>query len=778
VSGGGGLIIVSPRSTNTTQQDMKRYKYSFLFGIVLVLLGVVGEKRLLGVHGFVTSNHHTHGTSVPCRAAGCEHHHRSLCKRKIPPAIWRSSWWSSSLHSSSSRTRSTTFRVSADKNENQDNWNKLVERDQNEDDDDGDEPSRRRRHRTNWNDWIATGLSAVFLAQFGSLYTQLPGLFGTAPHGLLPIADRITSLDDQLWIMNSLPTSSPEWAMEMVCVTGFVVAAAQLVMGPRLQTKWPGLFTYGILWFCWHDLIVSGGRFLQYQMDTLLLDVAPIVLIGCWSDVANKEKKATAAAAASTFGYRWLLARLYLGAGSVKLLSCDASWRDLSAVHWHFQSQPLPNGVGVWAYEHVPLLLSQALTWGVLVGEMAAPFLFLAPSKRIRQVAFVGNVLLMVGIGTFGNFGSLQALLIIVGFSLLAEDGIEYTADDAVVQGTEGGNQRVFNNDNNKNNDKTNSSKEAILLTAVSTVSLALAAAGAFWAVQDIGASCIDTLPIEPLVYDFIALGTLVALLPLLMNALGGNRNEGGGDLLATSALSLFLVASSVTTLGVDIPFEEFWDQLNIGAQRYGLFATMTGVGGRPVAVIEAATSGGDISGASWNPIPFLYQVNDPSRSLPFCFPHFPRLDWTLWFIPTGESGLWIARLFQGITSEDPAILGLLDKTTFKKRFPIEPPAIVRVVAKVYEWEDSQWQVINGPRYNSDTGFPVIATYKRGGLYVKNNHVKEDSSSSTAWPSTPLIRPLASSMRPEYFIWASLGTSAAARCVIQESIVTDWPDED
>ena len=64
-------------------------------------------------------------------------------------------------------------------------------------------------------------------------------------------------------------------------------------------------------WILWHDIVQAGGRFTSYQMDALLLDVAPLTVLAA-SGLAPR---------AANFGFRWLLARLYLGAGAVKLLS-------------------------------------------------------------------------------------------------------------------------------------------------------------------------------------------------------------------------------------------------------------------------------------------------------------------------------------------------------------------------------------------------------------------------------------------------------------------------
>lgn len=569
-------------------------------------------------------------------------------------------------------------------------------------------------------EWVSLGISSIYLAHFASLYTQLPGLFGQT--GLLPIADRVSGLDGNLWLIGHF--QSPEFGMEVFAALGIVVSASQIVFR-RLRHGFPGILSFGMLWIFWHDLVVSGGRFMAYQMDLLLLDAAPLTLLAA----------SGLAPAAALFGYRWLLSRLYIGAGAVKLLSCDASWRDLSAVHWHFQSQPLPNPLGAAAFLHLPEFVSQAITLAVLIVEMVAPFLYLVPSPAIRRVSFVLNILLMVGIALFGNFGPLQALLIVIGFSLLDDVSLHPENAEQVFQLTEA-----------------EKKDEVDISSGITVVSSCLAAWATLWTIHDVGARCLDTWSVEPLVYGLIAVGASAACLPFFLSTTGGT---------ITALLSLAIFLGSAPTmadgLGVYLPFGSALEYLNFGASPYGLFATMTGVNGRPVATIEAAQS---IDGL-WKYVPLLYQVNDPTGPLPLCFPHFPRLDWTLWFIPFGEQGLWIARFFNGITLNDPNVVGLLDKSSFYQTFPDEPPAIVRVVPRKYELDaQGGWLVSNDIRYSQS---PVLATFTRGDLAS----MEMEHDSTMPWPVTPL-RPLAEKAgRPEYFIWECLGAAGVGRRAVQ-----------
>jgi len=574
-------------------------------------------------------------------------------------------------------------------------------------------------------EWILTGVSTVYLIHFASLYTQLPGLFGR----LTPDINV-----ESTWILQrfSAVSSNNNWwgGMEVLCATGLLTAALQLVNGSTWRTQWRGVLSYSLLWFCWHDLVTAGGRFMEYQMDLLLLDVAPLTVL-------LSMNPAPACQEAALFGYRWLLSRLYLGAGAVKLLSCDSSWRDGSAIRVHWQSQPLPNPVAHQAaVTHATgwPWLTEVLTLAVLVWEMAAPFLFLAPHSGVRRFAFVGNVLLMAGIALFGDFGPLQLLLVIVGLALLKEE--------------EDNGKMV---DEAHRNDAEPSSFAPLVKGATTGASLALAAGASLWTFHNVNSMCMYSWSVAPLVYDLAALGLVHACLPSLEGRFG------------SVALSVFLYAGSVATmangLGVYLPWNDILELLNIGASPYHLFATMTGKTGRPVAAIEAAST---IEGP-WYPIPFLYQVNDPARPLPFCFPHFPRLDWTVWFIPLGQTGSWIARLFQGITTGDAAVLSLLDEHEFRKQFPDQPPAIVRVVPRIYKFNEvdtsrspgDPWLAKDDERYRSN---PVLATFSRG------KWEDDDALIDQSWPSVPVLRRLVeASGRPEYFVWGCLTAAELAR---------------
>ena len=110
--------------------------------------------------------------------------------------------------------------------------------------------------------------------------------------------------------------------------------------------------------------------------------------------------------------YRWLLVRYLFMAGAAKLVSGDPTWRGLTALDYHFETQPLPTPLA-WYVANMPhwaLALGAALTLAVEVGVV---FLVFAP-RRLRAAAawcVIGFQLLVALTGNYNFFNLLTILL-------------------------------------------------------------------------------------------------------------------------------------------------------------------------------------------------------------------------------------------------------------------------------------------------------------------------------------------------------------------------------
>jgi hypothetical protein len=118
----------------------------------------------------------------------------------------------------------------------------------------------------------------------------------------------------------------------------------------------------------------------------------------------------------------WLWWRLLFGAGWAKLRSGEPTWRDLSALHYHFATQPLPTWLGYYAHR-LPGLLQRLSVLGLFVIELGVPLLLLLPWRRYRPTAlrwaFFLVVALMGVIAATGNYGFFNLLTVVIGVPLL-----------------------------------------------------------------------------------------------------------------------------------------------------------------------------------------------------------------------------------------------------------------------------------------------------------------------------------------------------------------------
>lgn len=268
-------------------------------------------------------------------------------------------------------------------------------------------------------------MGLVYLIAFWSIAVQIRGLAGR--DGILPAAQLMT--DVRTWATTQqigldrfrvVPTlfwlGTSDGFLQAVCIAGAVLAALLLAgFAPAILLP--------ALWLGYLSVVVICRPFMWYQWDTLLLEsgllatfVAPLV----WR---HSVRRLVAPPRLGLCLLWWLLFRLMFGSGIVKLASGDPTWRSLTALTFHYETQPLPTPVA-W-YAHVlPVWVQHVSTAGVLGIELIAPWLVFAP-RRLRLVAC-------------GLLAGLQGLVWLTGnytfFNLLALTLCLLLLDDAVLE--------------------------------------------------------------------------------------------------------------------------------------------------------------------------------------------------------------------------------------------------------------------------------------------------------------------------------------------------------
>ena len=241
--------------------------------------------------------------------------------------------------------------------------------------------------------WIFLRLLAVVYAvAFGSLAGQIKGLVGE--HGISPVHGFMEEVarslgGNRLFVM---PTvfwwDSSDAMLAGVCWVGVALAVLLLVgVLPRLMLI--GLFVLYL------SLSSAGQEFLGFQWDSLLLETGFLAIF-------------LGRARIIVWLFRWLVFRLSLLSGAVKLLSHDPTWRNLTALDFHYHTQPLPTVIA-WYADKLPQGFQRASTLIVLAVELGVPFLIFMP-RRIRLTGawcMIGLQMLILLTGNYTFFNLL-----------------------------------------------------------------------------------------------------------------------------------------------------------------------------------------------------------------------------------------------------------------------------------------------------------------------------------------------------------------------------------
>ena len=251
-------------------------------------------------------------------------------------------------------------------------------------------------------------LGIIYLIAFASFGSQVMGLIGS--EGILPTGHYLERVQASIGIYGywRVPTlfwiSSSDPALIGVVAAGGALALS-LILGFLQRVAVVLLFPLYL------SLVTAGQVFMAFQWDILLLEVGFLAIF------------LSLPGPAVVFLFRCLLFRFMFLSGAVKLLSGDPTWRSLTALNFHYETQPLPTWSS-WYMHQLPELLQKGSVAMTLTIELAVPFLIFAP-RRLRLFAAV-------------CLGGLNLLVFLTGnftfFNLLAIALCLFLLDDALIR--------------------------------------------------------------------------------------------------------------------------------------------------------------------------------------------------------------------------------------------------------------------------------------------------------------------------------------------------------
>jgi hypothetical protein len=269
--------------------------------------------------------------------------------------------------------------------------------------------------------WFLRGLAAVYAVAFGSWAWQVVPLVGE--RGLLPAThflERVAgAYPDYPW--TRLPTlfwlDCSDGALLALPVLGTALALGIVATGRG------NAFLFAALWGLYLSVQGTAQDWFGYGWESQLLEtgflaifLAPPVRTSWWHPDDPPPEPVI-------WLLRWLMFRIMLGAGLIKLRG-DPCWWDLTCLERFYETQPNPNPLS-WYLHFSPRWFLHA---GVLLNhlvEIVGPFLLFGPRKvrvagGVLQIAFQG--LLIVG----GNLSFLNWLTALPALASLDDRFLSY----------------------------------------------------------------------------------------------------------------------------------------------------------------------------------------------------------------------------------------------------------------------------------------------------------------------------------------------------------------
>ena len=284
-------------------------------------------------------------------------------------------------------------------------------------------------------------LGLVGLIAFFSFWIQSDLLIGS--DGIVPFQSDLkqvegfittTSTDISKWFARPtiLWLSQTDLWLDMVLCVG-TVSSILLLIGfvPHISIA--------ISWVCYLSVSSVSEPFLNFQWDILLLEVYLLSVFFVPWKIYDDRKNIHSPSALGKWLLWLLIIKLMFESGLVKFtfFAPDGSntWRDLTALNYHYWTQPIPSWIS-WYIDKLPDLFDKIALGFTYWCELIIPFMIFFP-RRMRRIAFFSLIIFQTLIIMTGNYGFFNLLTIVICVTLIDDQLIEGFSSKWLVKSSE-----------------------------------------------------------------------------------------------------------------------------------------------------------------------------------------------------------------------------------------------------------------------------------------------------------------------------------------------------
>src|SRR5690242_13359506 len=257
-------------------------------------------------------------------------------------------------------------------------------------------------------------LGCVYAVAFLVAAQQILPLAGS--HGLLPVGLFLGRVQDSLGspVAGFVRLPSLFWfnhsdtALQVMAWIGFALSCL-VVAG------YANAILMSALWVLYMSFVHIGQDWYGYGWEIQLLETGFLAIFLCpLLDGRPFSKRAPPVVVFWLF--RWLIFRIMVGAALIKLRG-DACWRDLTALYYHFETQPIPGPLSRF-FDFLPHWMLKAGVLFNFLAELVAPWFAFYP-RIARHIAGVILITFQLTLIASGNLSFLNWLTIVPALACL-----------------------------------------------------------------------------------------------------------------------------------------------------------------------------------------------------------------------------------------------------------------------------------------------------------------------------------------------------------------------
>ena len=254
---------------------------------------------------------------------------------------------------------------------------------------------------------LQRGVAALAFVAFLSTLNQFRPLLGE--HGLLPVPELLRRVS-RLRGPTLFRWGYTDRRLVAVAVTGMVLAASVVLGLPQLAPPFVPMLVFLALWILYLSIVNVGQTFYGFGWEMLLCEALFTVAF-----LGSNDQPPPLTILVLVW---WLVFRLEFGAGMIKIRG-GREWRDLTALMYHHETQPMPNPLSRQAHL-LPKWFHRGEVLGNHFAQLVVPFFLFVPGP-VGSIAATIIILTQLWLIVTGNFAWLNWITVVLAASAITD---------------------------------------------------------------------------------------------------------------------------------------------------------------------------------------------------------------------------------------------------------------------------------------------------------------------------------------------------------------------